>query len=260
MKKVASIKPKSKSRGASSQVAASRSFAWQKMLPVLGLLCLLLIAVAVYQAASVITSQPVARVVVNGDFRQVDQRAIVDQVQPFLTEGFVLLDLEGIRQQLLQQPWIFDVSVSRRWPDQIVIAVVEQMPIANWGESAYLNHRGELFKPAAGRVVSDNLPRLAGPDNRAAEVMDHFRELGEVLSQESLTLEQLVLNERGSWSAKLDSGVAIVLGTGETMEKVRRLLLAYRQGLSADFSSIKTVDMRYNNGFAVAWKDAESRG
>ena len=264
---MALLRSKSKARGASSKrPEPARTFAWNKLIPVAVLLLLSAMALGLYQAGSVVLSQPVTRVLVNGDFRHVEQREIVDQVQPFLTEGFMLLDLAAISQQLLQHPWIFDVTLSRRWPGQVQIAVIEQTPIARWGNSAYLNHRGELFEPASPSdtvlelPAATSLPLLRGPDGSATQVMNHFRELGTALSQEQLTLSQLTLNDRGNWSARLDNGISIVLGAGEIMEKIRRFLFTWQQGLSADFSNIETIDMRYNNGFAVAWKATDKQG
>ncbi len=262
---MALLKPKSKARGASSKKPKpSRSFSWSQLIPAALLVLLLVIGTGLYQGGKVLLSQPVTRVIVNGDFHHVNQQAIVDQVQPFLVDGFVMLDLEGIRQQLLQHPWILDVTLSREWSGQIQIAVTEQTPIARWGEHAYLNHRGELFEPLSGvrsaGLTSKALPQLHGPDSSAAQVMNNFRELGKTLAQEKLSLNRLILNDRGNWSARLDNGVSIVFGAGEIMEKMRRFLFVYQQGLSTDFSRVETIDMRYSNGFAVAWKSMDKQG
>jgi cell division protein FtsQ len=249
---------KSTARGASSRrPKPSRVFNWQKLLPLFGLLSVLLMAAAVYQGGRIIVAQPVTRVVVNGEYQYVDKQAIIQQVEPFLAAGFVRLDLAGIREQLIGQPWVYEVMIARHWPDEIVITVVEQTPIASWGKDGFLNHRGELFKPAKTITIA-GLPRLQGPDNEAERVMSHYRELNVTLAADNLALVKLELNERGSWSAQLGNGIEIVFGSGELMGKIRRLLFAYDLGLSADFERIKTIDMRYNNGFAVAWQQQKS--
>src|SRR3546814_15496602 len=43
-----------------------------------------------------------------------------------------LVDLQQIRERLLAQPWVADVSVSRRLPDTLAIRVVEREPMALW--------------------------------------------------------------------------------------------------------------------------------
>lgn len=245
-------------RGASSRrPKPSRVFNWKKLLPLFGLLGVMLMAAAVYQGGSLLLAQPVTRVVVNGEYQYVDKQAIVQQVKPFLAAGFVRLDLSGIRDQLILQPWVYDVMIARHWPDQIAITLIEQTPIAYWGKDGFLNHRGELFKPAKIDAIA-GLPRLQGPDNEAERVMSHYRELNSALAADNLALQELALNERGSWSAQLANGIDIVFGSGELMGKIRRLLFTYELGLSAEFERIKTIDMRYNNGFAVAWRQQKS--
>jgi cell division protein FtsQ len=245
---------KGASRGASNRrPKPSRVFNWKKLLPVVGVLSVLLVVAAVIQGGRLIVAQPVTRVVVNGEYQYVDKQAIIQQVEPFLAAGFVRLDLSGIREQLIEQPWVYEAMIARHWPDEIAITVVEQTPIAHWGKTGFLNHRGELFKPTKTFVIA-GLPYLQGPDDEAERVMSHFRELNVTLAADSLALEKLELDGRGSWSAQLANGIEIVFGNGELMGKIRRLLFAYELGLSAEFERIKTIDMRYNNGFAVAWQ------
>ena len=206
------------------------------------------------QVVNTVLSQPVTRIAVRGEFNHVDREAVASEVKPFLENGFVMLDLQGIRDRLLQQPWIFDVALARHWPDEIEITVEEQIVIARWGEIGFLNNRGELFKPAAAIAVDDDLPVLYGQDSDTELVVNHFRELRSVLAEHNLILKKLRLNERNSWLASLDSGVEIIIGSGAVMEKMRLLLFAYEQGLAMDFDQIQSIDMRYNNGFSVAWR------
>lgn len=255
----------SKSRGASSRQSkpsASRPFNWRKTAQFFSVLLVVLVMAGLYQVVEAVLSQPVSRVVVNGNFLHVNKQDIATEVEPFLVAGFVLLDLDGVRQQLLQRPWVFDVAVSRRWPDEIVIKVEEQKAIARWGSDAYLNFRGELFRPLSKVAAHDNLnklPFLDGPDDSAEKVMYHFSELNEVLNEYHMQLVSLVLNDRDNWVLRLQNDIDIVLGGGDVMEKMRRLLFAYEQGLSADFEQIRRIDMRYSNGFAVAWRNQSSK-
>ncbi|WP_101760171.1 cell division protein FtsQ/DivIB [Oceanicoccus sp. KOV_DT_Chl] len=73
-----------------------------------------------------------------------------------------------------------------------------------------------------------------------------------------MELKKLALTESGNWSLVLTNGIEVELGDSEVMEKMRRLLATYAQGLSADFAQIKTIDMRYSNGFAVGWRSEKS--
>ncbi len=253
-------KKKSKARGASShQPKPSRAVDWRKFNQVVFALVVVAVLAGMYQGIVLLLSQPVTRVAVNGEFIHVDKRDIETEVKPFLGGGFITLDLAGIREKLERQPWVLDARVARRWPDEIVITVIEQTPIAYWGESGFLNSRGELFQPLKKIEVLEGLPKLNGPENSSDKVMNHFGQLNEALSDRGLGLVALVLDDRGNWSARLVGDVTITLGRGEVMEKMQRLLVAYEQGLSESFLDITSIDMRYSNGFAVEWRKKQAK-
>jgi cell division protein FtsQ len=52
-----------------------------------------------------------------------------------------------------------------------------------------------------------------------------------------------------------DEGIELVLGREQVGEKIKRLALVWESGLSQQVKQIKTIDLRYPNGLAVAWKD-----
>ncbi|WP_101760173.1 cell division protein FtsQ/DivIB [Oceanicoccus sp. KOV_DT_Chl] len=167
---------KTKVRGASSkQSKPSRTFNGRQFLPVLWLSVVIALSVVVVQVVAGKLDQPVSRVVINGDFVNVERQQLVAAVEVFLGSGFLLLDLDGIRLQLNQQPWVFDVMVERHWPDEIAITVIEQKAIAHWGDHAYLNHRGEVFSPDKRAANGSGLPELLGPKDSEQQVMNHFR-------------------------------------------------------------------------------------
>lgn len=82
-----------------------------------------------------------------------------------------LVDLDRIRDALLQYGWVRDARVSRRLPDTLVVDIIERTPAAVW------QHRGRLSLVDGEGVVLDavpvdrmpDLPLLIGPDaNRQA--------------------------------------------------------------------------------------------
>lgn len=248
-------------RGASSTAPKapmpSRKINWQAMKRVLVAIAFLVFTSGLYLGAEALLLLPVTRVAVAGEFNHVNKATVVREVGPFLDSGFVMLDLDEIRSKLRQQPWIFEVSLERRWPDEVLITVEEQSVIAHWGKSGLLNHRGDLFRPKEAVSQIEGLPLLQGPDGETVKVMAHFSELNELLEQYHLSLERLSLSDRNTWSAQLKNGAEIVLGGSEVMTKMRRFLSAYEKRLSEDFSRIERIDLRYSNGFAIDWREAK---
>lgn len=253
-------KKKTKARGASSrQPKPSRAVDWKKFNKIVSALFVVAVLIGVYQGTVLLLSQPVTRVVVNGEFIYVDKRDVEAEIKPFLGSGFITLDLDGIRENLELQPWVLDVTVARHWPGEIVITVIEQTPIARWGETGFLNFRGELFQSSKKVELPEGLPRLHGPENSSDQVISYFSQLNQALVERDLELVALVLDDRGNWSARLTGDINITLGRGEVMEKMRRLLVVYEQGLSENFDNIANIDMRYSNGFAVEWRTRNAK-
>lgn len=242
-------------RGASAKRAqpSRKAIVVRFAYPLLFSLLLIGAAGAIYSGGDTLLSKPVSRVAVTGQFRYVDRQQIAEQVQPLLQQGFVRLDLQAIREELKTRSWVFDVTVSRVWPDEISINVVEQQPIARWANIGYLNHRGKLFTPQTMQDIG-GLPLLSGPKERTEQVMANFQQLGAALQQQGLTLRALSLDEQGSWTAVLDNQTQIILGSAQVMEKMRRFVKTYQAVLSQQFDRIERIDMRYHNGLSVAWR------
>ncbi len=255
MNKLVLLKRQRKRTGASSTrpLPSRRQFRMPSVYPLVLALVLGVFVAGGYQASLWLTGLSIERVAISGEFRQVQRKQIAGQVQPFLSEGFVFVDLEGIRAQLESIPWIYQVTVVRQWPDQLIIRVTEQRAIARWDKQGFINHRGDFFA-AKEQVFIDDLPLLQGPVEKASEMMADYRDLGELLRQQGLVLRRLSMDERGNWSAVLEGGVTIILGGDEVMGRVQRFVSAYQKVLAEKFNQVERIDMRYSKGLAVAWR------
>jgi cell division protein FtsQ len=226
----------------------------QWLMPGLAVTLVLALLLAGWKLMDYVGSVPVSRVAVTGNLRHLDRQLLVARAQPLLAgAGFMTVDLEAIRAALVELPWVADVSIQRRWPDQLVIAVTEQEAIARWGADGLLNRRGEVFRPQPLGDAKD-LPALFGPDGMSSEVVARYAQMRELLAEQQLALASLGTDERGSWSATLQSGVVLRLGTGDVLKKMRRFLRIYHDELSQQFEKVAYIDLRYGNGLAVGWK------
>ncbi|MFT7404241.1 cell division protein FtsQ/DivIB [Zhongshania sp.] len=213
----------------------------------------------VERLGSQLESIPVDRVVFAGDFRHVSREILVDRVTSHLAVGYISLDLESIQSELEQEPWVYRAIVERVWPRELKITIVEETPIAAWGNGGLLNHRGKIFLPAKELRSDASLPLLTGPDGGAIEIMRQYRLMSQLLGDENLVLQRLQMNDRGGWIATLNGGAVLVLGRQEPLEKLRRFMWVYKQQLAADFEQVRRVDTRYINGLAVSWHQLEGR-
>jgi cell division protein FtsQ len=206
--------------------------------------------------------KPVTSVKIRGEFLLVSRQQVADQVYEAMGSSFMTLKLDNIKAQLERQPWIDRVRVERRWPDQLEVTVIEHKPIARWGASDALNHRGEVIelKQAQDERVQQllqGLPRLSGLSGMEAEVMEQYQTLSKMLSERGLVLAQLQMDATRSWSATLEDGTEINIGREQVAARAKRFLKVYERQLKQRWAELDRIDLRYFNGVAVHWRQAQ---
>jgi cell division protein FtsQ len=218
----------------------------------LGVLGGLVVIAAFLLALRELSQLPIERIVVSGELQRVSRSQLQAMVNASLQGGFLWADLQYVKEPLEQLPWVFRVVVKRRWPSSLEIQVTEQLPIARWGEDGFVNHEGEVFRPQVMEAMAE-LPLLAGPSGSQLLLMQYYKYMREQLAAVNLHLVELSMSERGGLRARLSNGSKLVLGRGEMEEKIRRFVGVYRADLAARENQVRSVDLRYKTGLAVAW-------
>lgn len=197
---------------------------------------------------------PVRQIQIKGEYQYITQGELREVITPFIQDGFFYLDVEKLRQRLLQLPWMADVSIWRIWPDNVTIAIREQVPVAYWkdlqGERGLLNRAGILFKPHQ-LNLSWELPLLQGPKGRHDLVLQHYFEINSVLNSVDLKVVELGLTARGAWYAISNNHIRIELGRSGILDRLKRFVDIYPSLFGQSATGIKAVDLRYTNGLAV---------
>ncbi|PID54847.1 MAG: hypothetical protein CR978_01265 [Gammaproteobacteria bacterium] len=207
---------------------------------------------AAHWGYSALREMPVRNILISGDVRHLDAEQVKALIQPELEGGFLGADLVAIRKQLLGLPWVYEASVRRQWPDVVLVAITGQTPIARWGSGAYLNHQGDVFLSDDHDEALNRLPLLHGPVGMQQVMMADYLRLQDALAALDLHVNELVMDERGELRAHVDKGFWMVLGRGLLRARLKRFARVYRTHLALG-EPIKQIDLRYNNGLAVAF-------
>ncbi|MEM8562742.1 MAG: cell division protein FtsQ/DivIB [Pseudomonadota bacterium] len=208
---------------------------------------------AAFKAYVSLQAIPVQHIVVKGELENTRNEMIQDMVQPALVGGFLYSDLQRIRTQLEALPWIYRATVQRRWPDALEIHVIEQLPIARWGNSDFLNHEGDVFRSGDNQQWQD-LPNLQGPAGSAKALVSGYKRIADILKPLQMKVASLKIDERGQIDVVMNNGMQLKLGNEDFLERMHRFLAVYRSDLSNRAADIERIDLRYETGVAVAFK------
>jgi cell division protein FtsQ len=198
---------------------------------------------------------PVRVVGVDGEMAHLDRQRLQSVVAEAVDGGFFSVDLQRIRQQLERLPWIESASVRRVWPDTLRVRVVEQVPLAYWGDDALVSQRGEVFRPAKLPQLN-GLAVLAGADADAPEITREYLRMRTLLETAGLQLQEVRVDARRAWRLRTADGVVLNLGRREVMPRLTRFVQLYPYLQRQAKRLPQRVDLRYTNGFTVRWRDA----
>ncbi|HEX8586319.1 MAG TPA: cell division protein FtsQ/DivIB [Allosphingosinicella sp.] len=141
------------------------------------------------------------------------------------TAAMPLIDVAATRERLLQFGWVRDARVSRRFPDTLVVDIVERRPAAIWqhqGRLALIDMEGVVLEQVKLEAMPD-LPILLGA---AANL--HTAELAR-LTASTPNLKQMMAGASWvggrRWDIRFQSGEILALPEGE--EEARKALTRF---------------------------------
>jgi cell division protein FtsQ len=195
---------------------------------------------------------PLKTIRITGELSHVDRARMQRLVAEAIDGGFFTVDMHKLRTAAEQLPWVDEVSIRRVWPQTLVMAVTEQLPLARWGDQALVNGRGEVFAPE-GSEPPAGLPQFFGPKSAAAQMVAFYRQAGRRLAAAGREIRQLSLQGQHDWQLQLDDGLVLVMRQAQAAQALDRFVLALPAIRDQAGRVPEQIDMRYDNGFAVRW-------
>jgi len=201
---------------------------------------------------------PVSGLVVQGDLEYVstDEIRKVLAVNP-QTNNFFKLDVNQLQKEVESLPWVYQSSVRKRWPALLYVYVVEQTPCALWGNDRLLSIRGTLFQAPRDRLKK-TLVQLSGPDEMAQKVWEQYQQFERLLALNGYHIESVHMTNRHSWEIQLAVGPKLILGRNDMLVKLQQFIDVYPKLENRE--QIDYLDLRYDTGIAVRWKQQEGSG
>lgn len=237
-------------------VAAPQSLHWRKAYNWLFLLPPLMLAgYAVQRVERVL---PIRSIQLAGSFEYLDQGEVEQALRSYIGEGFFSLDIRALQQDLNARPWAESVSIRRIWPDKLRVTITEKKPVARWDERHLLSASARVYP--ADTAPFAHLPLVHAEGHGPDWALRQFYALESRFDSVDEHLVAMHVDNRGAIDVELINGLQIKLGRSEIQRKIDRLAMIYDAQILPRREQIERLDLRYSNGFAVAWKKEVLRG
>jgi len=203
---------------------------------------------------------PVTSLVITGEMPFTVRQDILMAVEAIDLSNFFKVDVNEVQYQISQLPWIYSVSVRKKWPNELKIYVVDQLPVAQWNGDFLINNEGKTFQADLSRIKT-RLPQFYGPEGTEVLALENFTNLNSLLDFSELSIDELVLSERFAWQLTLNDGVLLNLGREDRVKRIQRFMDVYPiiKKKKEDNQQVNYIDLRYDTGVAVGWKAIETK-
>jgi cell division protein FtsQ len=179
---------------------------------------------------------------------EVDAGLLESAIRTELRGTFFSISPSRARAQLKKLPWVRDVSIKRRWPYALDVAVDEHRAIGYWNDSELLSDRGEIFRATS----KAPMPRFDGPAAASVDVLNRYQAARVALATHGLEIKAFSMSPRGAITVTTRNDMQIEFGRENFPERLARFVALYGSWPSAYRGGLARIDLRYKAAIAVA--------
>ena len=220
------------------------------MILVLGLLVLILI-----MGGKALRDAPPAEIHVSNQGLSTAQynslQTVMDQQK---VSSFFTSDLQALRDITTSLAWVDQVSISRDWQRGIVVTALPKQAVANFGTERLVDAKGSVFVPAdSSDLTQERFATLQGEMAQAPVIMQQMQQVNDWYAPLDMQVEDIILSPRMTWLIRFDNGLRVIVDNENTAQKLLNLSQLLGNQLSGRRDKMQSVDLRYKNGFTIAW-------
>jgi len=190
------------------------------------------------------------------EFKRVNSEQIRIAVAAYPERSFFKVKASDIREKIQQIPWVQQVSVNKKWPQSLMITILEHKAVAVWNRNKLLNENGEIFEVDS---IDDltTLPKVEGNNKNSKKIWDKFIRFNDIVKNTGLDINSATVSARGSWILGLSNGMTINLGSQQMDARLVRLADTWNTLSKQKDQMPYYLDLRYTNGYVAKWPVAQ---
>lgn len=182
-------------------------------------------------------------------------QALQRATKAFEAVKFFDVDLQEIHRAVSALSWVESAKVSRDWRHGVRVSVVPRKAVANFGSGHLVDANAVVFVPADDKdLMNPKLSNVYGETEQAGEIMQRMRQVNTWFASQKLMTDDIILTPRQTWVIRFNNGLRVIVDHEHTEQKLYTLATLLNTSLAKDLPNMQSVDLRYKNGMAIAWK------
>jgi len=188
---------------------------------------------------------PIEEVEVTSTTSNYDTEKINDVVVSIYGQDLLSLDLSDIKRSITSDEWIRDVEIKKSFPDTLEIIIIPQQPYAIYN-SKIMMLDGTVIGNSS---LSLDLPIIVDHTNDSLSSMNIMIHTRKLLQKNDLDIKKVEIHDA---LIKVFTSTNIFISDRINYEvNLKRLVITFQDLQRLFKREIKSIDMRYSNGFAI---------
>ena len=161
-------------------------------------------------------------------------------------EDLLLIDIDSIQKNIISDDWISDAEVIKSFPSKITIRIIQHEPMALYNNQI-LSKAGILINSST--ISSKDLPIIIDKDKELLSAYDIYSLSLLNLKKIDLVIKKIEIHHS---LVKIYTTSIVLISDQTNFEKnILRLVSLFEDLNNTYGKNIKSIDMRYSNGFAI---------
>ena len=188
---------------------------------------------------------PIDEVEITSTTSNYDTDKINDIVASIQGQDLLSLDLGDIKRSIRSDDWINDVEIKKSFPDTLEIIIIPQQPLAIYN-SKIMMMDGSVI---GARSLPIDLPIIIDHTNDSQSSMNTMILTVKLLQKIDLDIKKVEIHDS---LIKVFTSTNMLISDRVNYEvNLNRLVISFQDLKKLFKREIKSIDMRYSNGFAI---------
>ena len=174
-----------------------------------------------------------------------DYKKINSVISSLQGENLLSVDIAELRKSIMSDDWIKDVEITKSFPSRLLITIIQHKPLATYN-SKILTLDGTVIE---GNLFNIELPIITDSTNDSYLSRAIFDSCNSYLDKINLKLLKIEIHNS---LVKIYTDSLLIISDRENLNhNLKRLIASFDKLKLAFKQEIKSIDMRYSNGFAI---------